>query len=88
MDALTTAAILGTEGGARFLCGPLNHWYAGGGDINRSFHNCSANWQTTQTPVAESIGHLPFGAESTSLVYGSSALNRTKPGNRHAERSA
>jgi len=50
MDALTKAAILGTESGARFLCGPQNHWYSGGRGINRSSTLSSANWQTTQTP--------------------------------------
>jgi hypothetical protein len=87
-DASIRAAILGTESGARFLCGPHNHWYSGGRSLNKSFHNCSANWQTTQTPGGRIHRPPAFRCRKhlTRLQH-LHPLTAPKPGNRHAPRS-
>ena len=79
MVALTSAALLGTKSGARFLCGPQNHWSSGGRGINRSFPIIQRQTgKPLQPPVAESIGHQPFVAESTALVLCRVIVNTLK----------
>jgi hypothetical protein len=89
MVAVTSAALLGTKSGARFLCGPPKPSVFGRTWHEQIIpHHPAPTGKPLKPQVAESIGHQPFGAESSSPVFSISTVNRSEAGNRHAERSA